>query len=201
MIVPLTLLLFSAHDWLIVPGERVGPVKSNTTDSEITALFGPNNVRREKVHVGEGFFEEATLVYPDDPSRRLAIVRSPQPNGNQTAIYVCFEARNPPCRWKTAEGVSLGTTLKQLEAINRRPFLIAGFGWDWEGTIVGYPGGRLAERYEGRGRLILRLRPKPDNPSSRVARQVLGDKFFSSGHPAMQALNPAVYQVVLEFPK
>lgn len=30
-------------------------------------------------------------------------------------------------------------------------------------------------------------------------RQVLGDKEFSSGHPSMQALNPIVYEVFLDY--
>lgn len=199
MIVPLALLLFSAHDWLIVPGERIGPFEPDITEAEVVTAFGAGNVRRGKVHVGEGDYEEALLVYPDDPSKRLAIVRrTASPKG--VLVYVCAEAPQAPCRWKTAEGVTLGTTLKRLEVINRRPFALSGFAWDYEGTVLSWEGGRLAPTFVGPERFLLRLHPRPEASGWRVFKQVVGDRGFSSGHPAMQVLNPFVYEMILRFP-
>jgi len=38
-----------------------------------------------------------------------------------------------------------------------------------------------------------------DPARARFYNQVIGDREFSSGHPAMQALNPFVYEIWLEY--
>jgi len=47
--------------------------------------------------------------------------------------------------WKTAEGISTGTSLKELEILNGRPFHFYGFEWDYSGQ-VNWDGGRLSKR-------------------------------------------------------
>jgi len=46
-----------------------------------------------------------------------------------------------------------------------------------------------------------RLRPEGVQDAERQIsyRQVLGDREFSSGHPAMQTLDPSVYEVWLDY--
>ena len=68
------------------------------------------------------------------------------------------------------------------------------------GMPMHWEGGRLSKSYLGPERVLLRLHPTPTQSSNAVWRQVNGDKGFSSGHPAMQTLNPAVYQMILVFP-
>jgi hypothetical protein len=43
----------------------------------------------------------------------------------------------------------------------------------------------------------MRLRPDASAIGAPEYRQVVGDRVFSSGHPAMQALNPRVYQIIV----
>jgi len=38
-----------------------------------------------------------------------------------------------------------------------------------------------------------------DANSTQLANQLKGEREFSSGHPAMQALNPAVYELMLQY--
>lgn len=37
--------------------------------------------------------------------------------------------------WKTISGIRIGTTVKELEELNTRPFVLAGFGFDVGGTV------------------------------------------------------------------
>jgi hypothetical protein len=106
--------------------------------------------------------------------------------------------------WKTAEGICLGSTLKEIERLNAYPFKLAGFDFDYGGTITDCGHGRLkmlgcVDRDGAfRGRLVvLRLRPSVEAQARPDHRQVIGDRVFSSGHPAMQALNPSVYQMIV----
>lgn len=81
---------------------------------------------------------------------------------------------------------------------------MAGFGFDYGGTVTDCARGRLrmlgcVDR-EGvvQGRLmVLRLSPSVQARAQPEYRQVLGDRIFSSGHPAMQKLNPSVYQIIV----
>jgi hypothetical protein len=97
--------------------------------------------------------------------------------------------------WKTDDGIRLGTTLKELEQLNGRPFTLAGFGWDYSGTVYGWNGGELGARLERPGRVLLRLAPQPNADDGAV----LGEGGFPSNDPAMQALNPTVYDIIVEF--
>ena len=86
-----------------------------------------------------------------------------------------------------------------VERLNRRPFRLAGFGYDHSGTQVSWQGGKLeatasspckvrAVFSEGRGVEVEAL-----------TRQVSGRE-FSSGDPAMQAINPRVEKLWLAYP-
>jgi hypothetical protein len=95
--------------------------------------------------------------------------------------------------------IGLATDLRTLERLNARPFVLAGFDWDYEGTVLYWQGGELAPTATERCRLIVRLEPSPGAPRDLVD-QVVGDRDFPSDHPAMRALNPLVYPIILELP-
>jgi Tfp pilus tip-associated adhesin PilY1 len=193
-------LLAQAHDWKIVPGERIGPLTPMTTFADLQQQFGAENVRREQVDIGEGFEEPGAIVYPGSASKRLAVLwrNGKEPEGPAT-VMICY-GDNPAgtCEWKTEEGVTLGTTLSRLEALNRRPFRLSGFGWDYSGTVTSWNSGQLENVFNRKGRLIVRLIPRDSKPTPEY-RQVEGDGDFSSGHPAMQKLDPRVYALTLQF--
>lgn len=129
------------NDWLIVPGERVGPIDSVSSETRLRTLFGEDQIK---------------------------------------------------------EGIGLGTSLKQIEALNGYPFRLAGFAFDYGGTVLGCPVGRLhalgcdsSER-----NLIVRFYTN-GSQQPQAYRQVIGDREFSSGHLAMQALNPVIGQLIV----
>ena len=190
------------RDWLIVPGERVGPIGAETSDAALAALFGPDNVRPVDVQLGEGFTAPGTAVYPDDPARRIEIVWS---DGTRTTPKE-IRLTGASSVWRTREGISLGSTLREIERLNGYPFKLAGFAFDAAGTIVDCGRGRLtmlgctgadADRGRQPRQLVVRLMPEVAWVAAPEYRQVIGDRIFSSGHPAMQALDPRVYQMIV----
>ncbi|MEN8260720.1 MAG: hypothetical protein ABFS02_09070 [Pseudomonadota bacterium] len=191
-------------DWLIVPGERVGPVTATTSEVMLERLFGADNVERVDVHLGEGFTEPGTTVFPGAPTERIEIVWRDDARAAPREVRLTGDAS----RWRTAEGISLGSTLKEIEHLNGFPFRLVGFGFDYGGTITHCGRGRLRmlscsspdEAPQGR-LVILRLGPAVRSRMRPEYGQVLGDRDFSSGHSAMQALNPRVYQMILSFPQ
>jgi hypothetical protein len=92
-----------------------------------------------------------------------------------------------------AAGVTLGTDLKDGRAIERRAFPDWGFGTDLSGGLYSWSGGLLARQDVGGCRMGFRFVP-PDvdkRPQLQaLLRQVADGGTYSTGHPAMQGLNP-----------
>jgi hypothetical protein len=180
--------------WLLAPEPGRDAVHAADTEATLRARYGARHVARARISLGEGETAPGTVLFGDDPARRLTVrwedtVRRARP----------VEARVDgfPTRWAVAPGVSLGTRLSALERLNGRPFRLFGFAWDYGGTVAGWEGGRLDTVWPGR-RVRLRLEPDPEGGADRaLARQVRGDRLFSSAHPAMRALDPRVYDLAV----
>jgi hypothetical protein len=198
----LTLLLLPAilsaqtNDWKIVPGERVGPISRASTLATLQQRFRASNVREQTIVGAEGAELRGAIVYPDNPARRLAIVWGQgESTGHPEDVEICYKQESGgACEWKTAQGITLGTSLVQLERLNGHLFHLAGFGWDYGGMVLAWDGGRLEALQAGGLSLELLPDPKTIEQPDRLAayKQVQGDHRFSSGHPAMRALNPRV---------
>jgi len=161
----------------------------------LARLFTAAERRDGPAEVGEGQTRPGTFVYPDDPARRLAVVWG-EPTGDRTT-WLMVDGRS---RWTAHRGVRVGTDLRTLERLNGRPFVLAGFAWDYGGTVVDWRGGGLSTTAAlPPCRLIVRLSPGPGAPAD-LTSQVAGDRDFPSDHPAMAALNPTVYQILLALP-
>ena len=188
------------EDRLIVPGKRVGPINWKTTFEDLVACFGRDQVIVDQVHTGEGDTEQGVVVFPKESEKRLDIVwRYPEEQRWPSEISI----HGTKSEWKTKEGVTLGTTLRELEVLNTMPFHLVGFGHDWAGVVVDRGKGSLVLLglpqgvHDSAQRRPIAISLHPDyglNGESirRLRRQVGSDRSFSSGHPAMQALAPTV---------
>lgn len=96
----------------------------------------------------------------------------------------------------------MGTSLKELEEINGKSFVLAGFEWDYSGAVFSWENGKLAKLFGNKGeRGALRLSPKDfDKVPRKDSDAVAGDGEFSSKNEAMQRINPRVYFIYLDFP-
>jgi hypothetical protein len=191
----------SAADWVIVPGQRVGPIEASTSEAKLVELFGAPNVTREAFDIEPGVAVPATVVFASDPSRR-AVVLWRDENTRTSAESVVI--RGERTEWRTDKGITLGTPLATLRRLNGRPLTLTGFGWDLGGTVLDCNGGNLAElgheSQQGRvGRtLVLRLDPSPASRDVPAYEQVLGEREFSSDSDAMKTLDPRVYELIVD---
>ena len=190
------------QDWQIVPGQRVGAITANTSEKELIRIYGATNVKRINVDVGEGETRPGTVLFPNDPQKKISILwRDAATREQPESVTV----RGKSSLWKTDRGITIGTPLKMIEELNGRPFALAGFGWDYGGTVLHANGGQVAELGTEKGEditgrtLLLRLEPAASLQKSADYRSVLGDGKFMSDHPAMKKLNPTVYEMIIEF--
>src|SRR5450631_3883453 len=121
-------------DWLIVPGQRVGPITAATTRADLDTLFGKDNVRDGGFDSGE-IPEAATVVFGNDPSAALAIAWDRE---RPATIHICFGTQTGPCKWRTATGIRIGLPLLELQKINGKSFQLTGYGSDGPGTVTSW---------------------------------------------------------------
>ncbi len=176
--------------WLILADGTTGPINAHTTLNDLVRQYGAKNVVEKDVDIGEGETEPGVTVFPDDPTQAIEILwKNPKEKNSPKMVTI----HGPKSRWKAVHGITLGTTLKELEALNGRPFKLAGFSWDYSGTVYSWEGGLLEKE---KPFLLLRLAP-PKGASA--PRELDGDREFSSNHALMQKVNPRVYAIVWRF--
>jgi len=176
-----------------------GPLSPKMTPDSLKASFGAANVASDDIQVGEGDVEPGTVLFPTSAADRLEILWRDQKLQQDVRLVV---VRGEKTRWRTTEGLTLGLSLRMVERLNRRSFRLLGFGWDYAGTTMSWSKGLLDKPKTGgceiRARLSIGDRVEKETLGPWYG-QVMGDKEFSSGHPAMQALNPTVYELFIQY--
>jgi hypothetical protein len=177
------------HDWVIVPGERIGPVSATRAETALVALVGERRLARREIYLAEGFCTDGSILYPDTPDA-LEIAWS----DSARTIPAYFRIRGAGSRWATASGVHVGSTVAEMEAIGGEPLSLSGFGWDYGGGSSWSEPGQTA----GIG-----LQLSPDSASWERARadplygSILGDRTLRSDHPLLRRLNIVVETISL----
>jgi hypothetical protein len=175
---------------------------ADTTEVQLRARFGPENVSTGSVpdpNGAEGDRTEGTLLFAKDSDALLEIAWNDPVGKRQPAAIGRLATHG---RWRTSSGISLGTDLRTIEKLNGRPFSLLGLGFDMQGTVTSWRGGRLEAQSSVDCHVGIRLRVDSSADGAAMAaleRQVTGDRVFSSGHPAMQALNPTVYELFIRY--
>ena len=188
----------ASEAWLLGPDPGADLLRADASEASLQAQFGTAAARSDSIYVGEGMSELGTILFPADSARRLEIVwEDTVARARPAFVYVTGRSAT----WRLYPGVGIGTDLQTLEKLNGRSFQLSGFGWDYSGTTSSFNAGRLDSLWRREGQLgnAVLLRLDPDNaaaPDSVVAR-VLGERTFSSADPAMQLLNPRVYQILV----
>jgi hypothetical protein len=162
-----------------------------TTLANLIERFGEANVTTEQIYLGEG-----TVLFKNTDEEKVKILWK---NHLSKKFPKIVRIRGKTSRWCTIKGLKLGLDLLAVEKLNRRPFRLAGFAWDYEGGVLSWSGGSLEVQGTDSCTIGARLRPEAQARDGMrlYYNQVQGDREFSSGHPAMQALNPSVYMVTL----
>jgi hypothetical protein len=170
----------------------IGPAAS---EADLAARFGAGSLRRDSAHVGEGFYEPATWIHPDDSLRTVAVFWH---DTTRRRAPERLRVSGDSTRWRVGPGITLGTDLATLERLNGAPFTLSGFGWDYGGTVGAWAGGAL-DSIVPQGGLLLRLAVPAGAAPERVAvaESLSGDRPFRSDDPRMRRANPEVREIHL----
>lgn len=166
---------------LVVPGGRFGPIEADASARDLIAAAG-GAYAEDVAHIGEGFCAAGAVLYGGTADEiQVAFVDGAR------GLVASAVAEGEGARWRTAEGVGVGTALEELTELNGAPITFTGFGWDRGGTVIGYGDGALSSYRDGTGFFLLL------DASPRVTdRALIGDRDVSSDHPALVAYDVRV---------
>jgi hypothetical protein len=182
----------SSPEWQL-SSDGGGAVSDSSSEEELRERFGSAQIDTTRIELGEGETAPGTVLFPRDSLRRLEIVWQDTVSRSHPARLILRGERS---RWHVGPGISLNTSLTELERLNGQPFTLAGFGWDYAGVITSWNGGALDSTLAG---IKLYLDPGSLQYGSEPYSQVLGDKDYSSDLPPMQKLNPKVRTIFVDF--
>jgi len=181
------------EDWKIEPGARIGALDRLGSASDLVRAYGSGNVRDSSIELGEGETARGSLLFPDDPQRRVEILWHDPENRRAVRRAVLRGERS---RWMLPQRISLGSALTEVEAKNGRPFKLTGFAWDYAGAVTSWEGGALDSLLPG---VRLYFEPRIEDRAAPAYGRLQGDREFGSDAPDMRALAPRVYQIFVDF--
>ena len=166
---------------------------ADLSEADLIRRYGQENVTRARVS-GADDSEDGAVVFDGSP-KQLEIVWW-DPEVRSQLSWVGSHAGNSP--WRTPNGISIGMDLLDLERRNGWPFRLRGLvGPEGLGVIESWGQGRLRAAGDDGCTVRVNLQPANDRRiDSALYRQVSRGN-FSSGHPAMQAINPRVAWLVV----
>jgi hypothetical protein len=153
----------------------------------LAASYGAGNVVEQRLPGVEGESYTATVLFPNDPARRLEIVWRDAAKTAPASVI----ATGVGSLWVGPHDLSIGDGLADTERANGRPFQLWGFGWDYGGWVSDWQGGAFAAADGCNVRARFQARGNPSAAS--------GDSAFMSSDAAVRAADPAVSEFGLMF--
>ena len=175
-------------DWTCIPHKKVGLITNDATEDAIKYVYGAAKTVRQEIGLGEGEKAMGTIVFPNTPDE--LIVEWTQENPYKTISRIRIEKAG--AKWKTAEGITIGTSLEELIKLNGKDFKFFGFEWDYSGSLDSWEGGKIQKD--------LKIVLTPENPSA-IFPDLVGDSSFSSANPKAKAAQLKVSALIIEMAK
>ena len=155
------------------------------SETELKRVFG-NYVKRSKGYYPGGMGEyPITLLFAGTINEVMYEWEDTVNFSGLSRIKIVGEQTD----WKTKEGITLGTSLKELEKLNNKPFKFSGLGWDY-GGIVNWEGGNLDKR-----KVFICLDCSREKSPNECEGLEGDDKEISSESEIAQKNNPIVMEI------
>ncbi|WP_108395574.1 hypothetical protein [Devosia submarina] len=164
----------------------------DSSEAQLIETYGADNVVSGDVPGPEGTTIFATTVFPDDPDRRMEFGWFDEENRDTLSYVQLSPSQVGP------QGVRIGMSVAEVEAVNEAPFDIGGFGWDY-GGYAEINEGKLAGDANGCF-ISLRFSPDYDNIGDTDTSQISGEISVPSDEPLLEEVNTTVQAISLGYP-
>jgi hypothetical protein len=165
------------------------------SEAALVERFGGANVRRAPVVGADVGPQEGAVVYLGSPMKIEVVWWDADTRTRLAWVRTC----EPESAWRTPNGIAIGMDLVTLERRNGWPFRLRGFaGPEGRGIVRSWGRGRLENSDSEVCRVSISLQPTGERRvDPALYGQLAQGREFSSGHPAMQALNPQVVELIV----
>src|SRR5262245_51897178 len=117
------------------------PIALDSSHAKVVQAAGAAHVAYQRVETGGGDKIGATVVYPKDLTHRLEVIWSDHTARTKpSSVRVGHKGV-----WVMDNGLKVGSTIAEVEAINGKPFRLYGFGWEMGGMQLDWLDGKLAK--------------------------------------------------------
>lgn len=170
-----------------------GVFAKESSHLKLATFFGAHAIVWGQVAGPENTKLDASILFPNDPKRRLEVLWNNEAARSDTQLIVV----NGQSTWMAPNGLKLGMPLAAVEKTNKRPFNLRAFGGENGGYVTTWDGGALSS-LPGGCKISIRFapdpkaKPAPDSPLE-------GEKEYPSGYPGMKALRPKVTEIILGY--
>jgi hypothetical protein len=170
-----------------------GIFAKDSSHLKLAMTFDSKNIAFADVDANNGTKVPASVLFPNDPKRRLEVWWSNPAARSGTYLIVI----NGKSTWSAPGGLRLGLTLAQLQKLNQKPFKLKGFDKDGVATVSDWDDGVLAS-LPGGCKSGLSLHADPKAPADAVS-ALSADKEYSSDDPEILAVKPTVSEILIGY--
>jgi hypothetical protein len=170
-----------------------GTFAKNSGHLRLAQTFGVHNVDYTEVGGDDGSTLMASVLFPNDPKRRLEVLWDDDIERTGTRMIVI----GGQSTWSAQKGLRLGLPLAALEKMNGKPFKLMGFEKGGMAIVSDWNGGALGLLTDG-CKVGVQLKPDP-KAGPGVLDAAGGDTEFASSDPAIRAAKPIVGEIIVAY--
>jgi hypothetical protein len=170
-----------------------GAFAKNSGHLKLAQSYGVHNVDFTEVSGDDGSTLMASVLFPNDPKRRLEVLWDDDAQRSGTRMIVI----DGQSTWTAQKGIHLGLPLAALEKTNGKPFKLMGFEKGGMAVVSDWNGGALGLLTDG---CKVGVQLKPDQKAARSVIEAAGsDKEFASSDPAIRAAKPTIGEIIVAY--
>jgi hypothetical protein len=171
---------------------------ADLSESNLLSRYGQGNVITSIVTGADDPPFEGTVLFPNQDDARVEIAWK-DAQTKQSPAWV--RIRGQRSRWRLPNRITLGDALLGVERRNGFPFRLSSFSVEGQGTVRSWGRGRIQNADTERCAITISFQANWDGTDDPMfLRQVTQGRELSSGHPAMQAINPRVRAIWITYP-
>ena len=160
---------------------------------KLAIKYDARNITYGEVDGPDGSKLNASIIYPNDPRRRLEVLWHNEAARSDTQLI----AINGRSQWVAPRGLKLGLPITTIEKANGRPFKLSKFGADGGASVLGWEGGALSTLPGG---CKVGIRLIADQKASEEARNAVnGDGELLSNDASLRAVKPTVAEILIGY--
>jgi hypothetical protein len=170
----------------------LSPIAPDDTERSLKQRFGKDAVVQD-LPGAEGEKYRGLVLFPKAKDRRIEVAFTD--DKAMRASGLTLRDAGKTSLW-SVNGVTIGSSLADVQKANGKPFLVSGFEWDYGGFVTDWKGGALGRPLQGGCTVTIRLGKNTGAPKS-----LMGDGVkAASDNAALVKWAPVVMEIGVNFP-